>query len=118
MNLAHRLNTARNTFLAYARRNPCKAVKAMELADGIESAIEQLHEQGKRITLLEQHMRTADQAVKDLLTIDAAKDATITDLKTKLADAETRAIRPDTLAAVNVAAPEPATPSPDAPPQV
>lgn len=91
----------RDLLLKAARmsKDETRRVRLAGFADDAEETAE-------LITLLENAMRTADQAVKDLLTVDAAKDATITDLKAKLADAETRAIQPDTLDAVNIAAPE------------
>jgi hypothetical protein len=64
MTLEHRLNLARNIFLDYARRRKCdrpnKAIEAVQIADAIDAALEQ-------ITLLETAMRTANEAVKSAL---------------------------------------------------
>jgi chromosome segregation ATPase len=113
MTLAHRLNLARNTFLAFARRNPCKAGKAASLADAIEEAIDEIAEQKKQINFLENAMRSSEELAKALLADDATKTQGLVDANTKIADLTAQrdaaladTLTPETKAAIDAVVPE------------
>lgn len=98
MSLTHRLNAARNVFLAYARREEChprRVARAVKLADAIETAIDKLDEQAKQILQLEIDMKTANENVKLALDALDAAEKTATDATQALADAKVNGLLSD-----------------------
>lgn len=116
MNLPHRLNRARNVFLAAAKRHevcPEHRVTFAKLADGIDAAIYKLDEQAKQILKLEIDMRTANENVKLALDALDAAEKTATDATQALADAKANGILNDeNTARLAAKFPETVTPPP------
>jgi small-conductance mechanosensitive channel len=121
VNLLRRLTKGHRVFLNAARRegiSPKSRVTFAMLADANEEAIDTIKDQSERITLLENAMRTADQAVQALVADDKALRQQVADLTAQnaakdqqIAALQANSITDATLADVNTLVPEPPAPT-------